>query len=52
MDEATFRFSEKDTPYEFTSSTASSMQYCYPPDWVISGPHLLREVDFCGAKND
>ena len=46
MDEARFRFSEKDQPSEFTSSTASSMQHCYPPDWVLSAPHLLREVLF------
>jgi hypothetical protein len=44
MDEAHFRFEEKDQPSEFTSSTASSMQHCYPPDWVLSAPHLLREV--------
>jgi len=44
MDEAHFRFAEKDQPAEFASSTASSMQRSYPPDWVISGPHLLREV--------
>ena len=44
MDEAHFRFAEKDQPSEFTSSTASSMQHCYPPDWVLSAPRLLREV--------
>ena len=44
MDEAHFRFAEKDQPSEFTSSTATSMQRCYPPDWVLSAPHLLREV--------
>jgi len=46
MDEAHFRFAEKDQPSEFTSSTASSMQRCYPPDWVLSARHLLREVVF------
>jgi len=44
MDEAHFRFAEKDQPSEFTSSTATSMQRCYPPDWVLSAPHLVREV--------
>ena len=44
MDEAHFRFAEKDQPSSFTSSTAASMQCCYPPDWVLSAPHLLREV--------
>jgi secreted Zn-dependent insulinase-like peptidase len=44
MDEAHFRFAEKDQPSSFTSSTAASMQHCYPPDWVLSAPHLLREV--------
>ena len=46
MDEAHFRFAEKDQPSSFTSSTASSMQRCYPPDWVLSAPHLLREVSW------
>jgi len=44
MDEAHFRFAEKDQPSEFTSSTATSMQRCYPPDWVLSAPHLVREA--------
>jgi|SRR5277367_107505 secreted Zn-dependent insulinase-like peptidase len=44
MDEAHFRFAEKDQPSSFTSSTAASMQHCYPPDWVLSAPHILREV--------
>jgi insulysin len=44
MDGAHFRFAEKDQPAEFASSTASSMQRNYPPDWVLSGPHLIREV--------
>jgi secreted Zn-dependent insulinase-like peptidase len=45
MDEANFRFAEKEPPAEFASSIASSMQRCYPPDWVLSAAHLLREVD-------
>ena len=44
MDEAHFRFAEKDQPAEFCSSTASTMQRAYPPDWILSGPHLLRQV--------
>jgi insulysin len=51
MDEAHFRFAEKDQPSEFTSSTASSMQRCYPPDWVLSAPHLIREFDFEAIKH-
>ena len=46
IDEASFRFSEKEQPSEFTSGTASSMQHNYPPDWVLSASRLLREVRF------
>lgn len=49
MDEAHFRFAEKDQPSEFCSSTATSMQRCYPPDWVLSARHLVREA--CSPDN-
>jgi insulysin len=44
INEANFRFAEKSQPAEFTSSVAASMQEDYPPDWILSGPSLFREV--------
>jgi len=52
MDEAHFRFQEKSQPAEFASSTASSMQRNYPPDWVLSGSDLLREVPLSNFKTN
>lgn len=53
MNAAHFRFGEKSQPADFTSSVSASMHEDYPPDWILSGPILTREVlvSICTAAN-
>ena len=45
MAEAAFRFDEKAAPSSFTSHISGTMQQEFPPEWILSGPILLREFD-------
>lgn len=40
-----FRFKEKYPPSQYTSRLAGFMQHNYPPQYVLSGPSLIREFD-------
>ena len=45
MAEAAFRFDEKAAPSSFTSHISGTMQQDLPPEWILSGPILLRKFD-------
>lgn len=40
-----FRFKEKYPPSQYTSRLAGLMQHGYPPQFVLSGPSLIREYN-------
>lgn len=43
--EIEFKFSEKCPPSQYTSYLSQQMQENLPPQWTISGGHLLRKYD-------
>lgn len=43
--EIEFRFSEKCPPSQYTSFLSQQMQENLPPQWTISGSHILRKYD-------
>lgn len=45
LSEIEFKFSEKCPPSQYTSFLSQQMQENLPPQWTISGGHLLRKYD-------
>lgn len=45
LQEIEFKFSEKCPPSQYTSFLSQQMQENFPPQWTISGGHLLRKYD-------
>ncbi|CAO3593944.1 unnamed protein product [Absidia cylindrospora] len=40
-----FRFKEKYPPSQYTSRVTGLMQHNYPPQYILSGPSLIRDFD-------
>ena len=45
LSELRFIFKEKSSPAMYSSTLASQMQHSLPPEWLLSGPYVLREFD-------
>ena len=44
-----FRFKEKGQAADYASSLAGKLQRGYPPEWTLSGPHVVRKEDPSGS---
>ncbi|KAI0077374.1 LuxS/MPP-like metallohydrolase [Panus rudis PR-1116 ss-1] len=50
MSSVSFRFREKSQPHRYAADLAYDLLEPYPPEWILSGPCLVREWDERGFR--